>query len=136
MFPPRIFDLYKQLRKKVGVLAREDSLRVIWAYTQYLQVPDFKIPSDIEVDRRFYDRDVQRAWINEWLLMLLAKEVLLHSGVFAKKGSSLREWRTLADIIDSINRLENEIYGEYGSPNNVLVELIRIAHRTFEWQGN
>jgi hypothetical protein len=62
MFPPRIFDLYKQLRKKVGELAREDSLRVIWAYTQYLQVPSFKTPHDIEVDRRFYERDVQRAW--------------------------------------------------------------------------
>jgi hypothetical protein len=38
MFPARIFDLYKQLRKKVSELVREDSLRVIWAYTQYLQV--------------------------------------------------------------------------------------------------
>jgi hypothetical protein len=136
MFPTRIFDLYKQLRKKVGELAREDSLRVIWAYTQYLQVPDFNIPPDIEVDRRFYEKDVQRAWINEWLLMLLAKEVLLHSGVIAKRGASLRQWKTLAGTIDNINRLENEIYGEYGSPDNVLVELIRIAHRTFEWQGN
>ncbi|MGY3347725.1 MULTISPECIES: hypothetical protein [unclassified Bradyrhizobium] len=136
MLPDRIFNLYKQLRKKVGELAREESLRVIWAYTQYLQVPDFKIPPDIEVDRRFYEQDVQRAWINEWLLMLLAKEVLLHSGVIAKKGTSLRQWRTLASIIDSINRLEQEIYGEYGSPDNVLVELVRIAHRTFEWQGN
>ena len=136
MFPPRIFDLYKQVRKKVGDLAREDSLRVIWAYTQYLQVPDFKIPPDIEVDRRFYERDVQRAWVNEWLLMLLAKEVLLYSGVIAKKGASLRQWKTLAGTIDSVNRLENEIYGEYGSPDNVLVEMIRIAHRTFEWQGS
>lgn len=136
MFPPRIFDLYKQLKKSVGELAREDSLRVIWAYTQYLQVPDFRIPPDIEVDRRFYERDGQRAWINEWLLMLLAKEVLLHSGAVAKKGASLRQWKTLAGIIDRINRLENEIYGVYGSPDNVLVELIRIAHRTFGWQGD
>jgi hypothetical protein len=101
-----------------------------------LQAPDFKIPFDIEVDRRFYDQNVQRAWVNEWLLMLLAKEVLLHSGVLAKKGASLRQWKTLAGTIDRINKLENEIYGEYGSPDNVLVELIRIAHRTFEWQGN
>jgi len=136
MFPPKIFDLYKQLRKKVSDLAREDSLRVIWAYTQYLQVPDFKIPPDIEVDRRFYERDVQRAWINEWLLMLLAKEVLLHSGVVAQKGATLRQWKTLAGVIDHINKLEGEIYGAYGSSDNVLVELIRIAHRTFEWQGN
>jgi hypothetical protein len=136
MFPPRIFDLYKQLRKHVSALAREDSLRVIWAYTQFLQLPDFKIPFDIEVDRRFYDQNVQRAWVNEWLLMLLAKEVLLHSGVVAKKGASLRQWKMLAGTIDRINKLENEIYGEYGSPDNVLVELIRIAHRTFEWQGN
>src|SRR5882724_8757707 len=136
MLPTHIFDLYKKLRSRVGELAREDSLRVIWAYTQYLQAPASRIPPDIEVDRRFYERDVQRAWINEWLLMLLAKEVLLHSGVIAKKDASLRQWKTLAALVDQINRLEGEIYGVFGSSNNVLVELIRIAHRTFEWQGN
>src|SRR5262245_33952353 len=114
MFPPKIFDLYKQLRKKVSSLAREDSLRVIWSYTQYLQLPDFKIPSDIEVDRRFYERDVQRVWINEWLLLLHAKEVLLHSEIVAKKGATLRQWQTLAGVIDHINKLEGEIYGVYG----------------------
>ena len=88
------------------------------------------------MDRQFYERDEPRTWINEWLLMLLAKEVLLHSGVVAKKGASLRQWKTLADIIDRINRVETEIYGVYGSSDNVLVELIRIAHRTFGWQGD
>ncbi|CUT13660.1 hypothetical protein BF49_4740 [Bradyrhizobium sp.] len=136
MFPPQIYELYKQLRGKISQLAREDSLRVIWAYTQYLQVPDFKIPSEIAVDRRFYERDVKRAWINEWLLMLLAKEVILHCGPVAKAGVSLRVWNTLAAIVDRINKLEAEIYRKFGSPDNVLVELIRIAHRTFEWQGN
>ncbi|MBK3660164.1 hypothetical protein JJE66_02705 [Bradyrhizobium diazoefficiens] len=79
---------------------------------------------------------MQRAWINEWLLMLLAKEVILHCGPVAKTGASLRVWNTLAATVDRINKLEGEIYKEFGSPDNVLVELIRIAHRTFEWQGN
>jgi hypothetical protein len=135
MFPIAIFDNYKKFRNRVAELAREDSLRVIWAYAQYLQANE-SIPSDIKVDPRFYEQKVERAWINEWSLSLLAKEVLLHSGATAKKGASLREWRTLADFINRINKLETEIYGVFGSSSNVLVELIRIAHRTFEWQGN
>jgi hypothetical protein len=134
MLPDHVYSLYKKLRSELAKLDRLDSLRVIWAYTQYLQLDDFKIPPDIEVDRRFYDRDVQRAWINEWILMLIAKEVLIHSGPIAK-GATLRSWKTLAATLDSVNKLEGEIYGVYGSPDNVLVELIRIAHRTFHWQA-
>ncbi len=136
MFPTRIFDLYKQLRKKVGGW-REKSRSVSFGLTRSIcRFLTSKFRPTSKWTAEFYERDVQRAWINEWLLMLLAKEVLLHSGVIAKKGASLRQWKTLAGTIDSVNRLENEIYGEYGSPDNVLVELIRIAHRTFEWQGN
>jgi hypothetical protein len=94
------------------------------------------MPTSVMGQNRKWLRFQVMSALNEWLLMLLAKEVLLHSGVIAKKGASLRQWKTLAGTIDSVNRLENEIYGEYGSPDNVLVELIRIAHRTFEWQGN
>jgi hypothetical protein len=136
MFPSHIHDQYKKFRNRVAELGREESLRVIWAYTQYLQLDEFAIPADIEVDRRFYEQSVERAWINEWLLALLAKEVLLHSGAVAKKGESLRKWNTLAECVNKINRLESDIYNAFGSVKNVLVELIRIAHRTFEWQGN
>jgi hypothetical protein len=135
-FPDAISDKYKKFRNCVAELAREDSLRVIWAYTQYLQLPDFIIPTDIEVDPRFYSKDVERAWINEWSLALLAKEVLLHSGAVAKKGASLSKWNVLGEFLGQINKIEGEIYGAFGSSNNILVELIRIAHRTFEWQGN
>lgn len=99
-------------------------------------MPDFTIPKDIEVDPRFYAKEVERAWINEWSLALLAKEVLLHSGAVAKKGASLSKWNVLGEFLGQINKLEGEIYGAFGSSKNVLVELIRIAHRTFEWQGN
>jgi hypothetical protein len=136
VFPEAISDRYKKFRNCVAELAREGSLRVIWAFTQYLQTADFTMPKDIEVDPRFYEREVARAWINEWSLALLAKEVLLHSGAIAKKGASLRKWSVLGRFLNQINKLEGEIYGAFGSPNNVLVELIRIAHRTFEWQGN
>jgi hypothetical protein len=136
VFPEAISEQYKKFRNRVAELGREDSLRVIWAFTQYLQVESFQIPADIEVDRRFYERDVERAWVNEWSLALLAKEVLLHSGAIAKHGLSLAKWNTLAGFLNQINKLEAEIYGAFGSPDNMLVELIRIAHRTFEWQGN
>jgi hypothetical protein len=45
-----VFAKYKPFRNKISLLAREDALRVIWAYCQYLQIDDFTIPNDIEMD--------------------------------------------------------------------------------------
>jgi hypothetical protein len=136
VFRSHLYSLYRKLRADLSKLDRLDALRVIWAFTQYLQLDAFEIPADIEVDRRFYELAEPRAWINEWVLMLLAKEILIHSGPVAKAGLTLRNWRTLAGTVNGLNILENEIYGAYGSPDKILVEFIRIAHRTFEWQGN
>jgi hypothetical protein len=43
------FQDYKPLRNKIGLLSVEDSLAVIWAYCQYLQLDNFHFPKEIEV---------------------------------------------------------------------------------------
>jgi hypothetical protein len=41
--------LYRTIRSDARQLARRDSLAVIWAYSQFLQVNDFQMPQYIEV---------------------------------------------------------------------------------------
>jgi hypothetical protein len=131
-----VFAKYKPLRNKISLLARDDALRVIWAYSQYLQIDDFKIPNDIEVIARLYSEPIPRRIVAEWELELLAKEIILNSSASNSKGRTLRQARVFSDILNTLRGLENEIYGAFGSPGSILVELIRIAHRQFIWQGN
>ena len=134
--PFNVFQAYKPLRNKIALLSVEDSLAVIWAYCEYLQIDNFRFPRDIEVAAEYLKLDVPQKWISEWELELIAKEVILNGGVAASKGRSLRKWKTLSEVVNALKSLENEIYGAYGLPKDVLVELIRIAHRQFVWQGN
>jgi hypothetical protein len=131
-----IFDLYKPFRNRIAEFEREDSLRVVWAYSQYLQLDRFKFPNDIEINPQFQKLDFQRRWISEWSLELLAKEIILNCGAVSKSGESLRSWNRLSEVINGITDLEGGIYSRSGSSDNVLVEMIRIAHRIFEWQSN
>jgi hypothetical protein len=131
-----IFQLYKPFRNKVARLSVEEALGVLWAYGQYLQVDDFQFPPEIQVSPAYLQLDVPQKWIAEWTLEILVKEVILNGGVVPTKGRVLRDWSTLGELVNGIKDLENEIYKIFGSPQNVLVELIRIAHRQFVWQGN
>src|SRR5262245_44000636 len=119
---------YKPIRNRITSLARDDALGVIWAYCQYLQINDFKFPKEIEVARKYLQLSIPQQWISEWELELLAKEVILNSGLIASKGRTLRKWSTMSEIINAIKNLENNIYGQFASQEDVLVELIRIAH--------
>jgi hypothetical protein len=38
---------YRAIRAQTRKLERRDSLAVMWAYSQFLQVNDFRIPADI-----------------------------------------------------------------------------------------
>jgi hypothetical protein len=131
-----VFGRYKPFRNKVSLLWREDALKVIWAYCQYLQLPQFNFPPGIQVLNRFLRDPVPQRMISEWELELLAKEVILNSASYNTNGSTLREWKTLATMINMLKELENDIYGAYGSDRKILIELIRMAHRQFVWQSN
>ncbi len=131
-----VFQEYKPLRNKISLLSVEESLGVIWAYCQYLQIDNFHFPKEIEVSNSYLQLDIPQKWISEWELELLAKEVVLNGNSVASKGRTLRTWKCLSELVNLLKDLENRIYGSFGSPKDILVELIRIAHRQFIWQGN
>ena len=131
-----VFQEYKPLRNKIAMLSVEDALGVIWAYCQYLQIDDFQFPKEIEVADSYLQLDVPQRLISEWELELLAKEVILNGNAIAARGRTLRSWKTLSELVNLLKDLENRLYGQFGSPQEVLVELIRIAHRQFIWQAN
>src|ERR1039458_10419274 len=127
-----VFQEYKPIRNKINLPSIEEELGVIWAYGQYLQIDNFNFPKEIEVINEFLQLDVPQRWVSEWELELLAKEVIINGRSAAKKGRALRKWKNLSDIINSIKGFEGRIYKTVGSPDNVLVELIRIVHRSEE----
>ena len=131
-----VFQEYKPLRNKIRLLARDDALRVIWAYSQYLQIDEFQIQADIEAAKEYLADDFPQRWIAEWDLEVLAKEIILNANAQASRGRTLRNWKTLSETVNALKALENSIYSKYGSEKNVLIEVIRIAHRQFVWQGN
>jgi hypothetical protein len=95
-----------------------------------------QIPSDIEVRKDFLKHQIPQQLIAEWELEILAKEVILNGGVVSTKGRTLRSWKFMAETVDQLKKLENDIYGLRESSGNILFELYRIAHRQFVWQGN
>lgn len=129
-----ILSAYKPLRNKIAKLGSEDSLQTIWGYSQFLQMERFSFPVDIEVSKFFLDAKFPQALVSEWELEILAKEVILNSGPLVDKSTSLKRWDIFIETIRGIKSLENHIYKSFGSQENVLIEMIRIAHRQFQWQ--
>jgi hypothetical protein len=131
-----VFNAYKPLRNRISSFAVNDSLAVIWAYCQFLQIKGFRFPEEIEVPNSFLHLKPPQQWISEWELELLAKEIILNGNLVASKGRTLRAWKNLSGLVNELKSLENLIYGEFGSQEKILVELVRVAHRQFIWQAN
>jgi hypothetical protein len=99
-------------------------------------VNNFRFPEDIQVLKKFLEEQVPQTMVAEWDLEILAKEIILNCGPIPRANHSLRSWDTLAAIINALKDFENNIYVQHGSEKNILIELIRIAHRQFIWQAN
>lgn len=126
--------LYRRVRKLTRQFAYRESLYVIWAYSQYLQVNGFQIPNDIEVANEFLNADFPQAFIPEWTLELIAREVIRYADEEARRGRSLRRWAKLAQIANTLKSLESRIYSQLVGGGRIQIELMRIAHRQFVWQ--
>jgi hypothetical protein len=131
-----VFREYKPIRNKITHLAVEEALGTIWSYGQYLQIDNFRFPPEIEVSPEYLKLNFPQQWLAEWERELLAKEVIINGNAIPRKDRMLRNWKTLSEYINLLKGFENDIYKAHGSPGNVLVEMIRIAHRQFIWQGN
>jgi hypothetical protein len=127
---------YKPFRNKVAQLAVDDALGVVWAYSQLLQIENFKPPLEIEIAPFYLHAKPRQSYLAEWDVEVLAKEIVINCGYVASKGRTLRKWKTLADVAKRMKKFEQDIYAEFGNPGNVLVELIRVLHRQIIWQTN
>jgi hypothetical protein len=126
--------LYRTIRSDARQLARRDSLAVIWAYSQYLQVNEFQMPRDIEVAQVLRDAHPRQSILAEWTLEEIAREVIRYSDEEARDGRTLRQWNTLAHIANTIRDLEGEIYRDLVGAPFIQHELMRIMRRQFVWQ--
>jgi hypothetical protein len=127
-------DQYRRITNQIRRLGRRDSLYVVWAYAQYLQVNDFEFPPDIEVANQFRHAAIPRRIVPEWTLEQLAREVIRHAGEEADRGRSLRQWNTMADLVAQLRALEDAIYVAHGGAERIHLEVMRITHRQFVWQ--
>lgn len=125
---------YHRVRAAVRELGCRDSLSVIWAYCQYLQVNDFEMPGDIEVHREFLGAELPQALLAEFTLEQLAREVIRHADIEPRRGRTLRRWDTLAGIVKDLRDVEREIYAAFNVGNHIWHELRRISHQQFVWQ--
>lgn len=128
------FTLYKPLRNKISQLSIVEALYVVWAYSRQLQFPTYDLPKDIEASKEFLVAKFPQQFVAEWELETLTREIVLNAPTRGTPGRTLRSWKVLIGLVGALRHLENEIYKQYGKEGDILVELIRIAHRQFVWQ--
>ena len=129
---PTIFEAYKPLRNGIRKLELADSLAVIRAYMSNLQFNQ-NIPSDCEVHPDYYSRSA--SWVAEFHLETICREVVLHAKEFGRTDDTLKDWKTLARTVNRLKNLEEVIAARHRSPDLLMQELHRMAHRQFPWQA-
>lgn len=130
-----IFQAYKPLRNNLRKLCVDDSLFVVWSYTQYLQFGK-KFSKEIEVNPAFLNRKDTKSWRpNEWELELLVKEIFINSQEICSSSLSLRKWNHFYKVLSKLRCVRDEVAKTYIDKKNVVTELYRIAHRQFPWQS-
>lgn len=125
---------YWTVKDTIRELGHRDSLHVIWAYCQSLQVNGFNIPNDIQVDNAFLNTALPQTVLAEWTLELMAREVIRYSDELPRRGRTLRQWNTVAKIANALRNLEGEIYTQFVGPEHIHLEMMRTFHRQFVWQ--
>ena len=130
-----IFQAYKPLRNNLRKLCLDDSLFVIWSYTQFLQFGK-KISKEIEVIPALLNEKDTISWRpHEWELELLAKEIIVNSEETYSSTRYLKKWDHFYTVLNKLRSLRDEVAKTYINKENVLTEFYRVAHRQFPWQS-
>jgi hypothetical protein len=85
---------------------------------------------DIEKHQDFLPDSRLNYRIHEWELEIIATEAILHAAVGTK---TMRDWPTLANIVNRLRRLENELFGDIENAD-IQIEMSRIMRRQIAWQ--
>jgi hypothetical protein len=129
-----IEEMYRRVKSITRQLGLRDSLYVVWAYSQYLQVNEFELPRDIEAAPRFLNAEMPRQILAEWTVEQITREVIRYADEEPRNGRSLSQWGTLAEVANTLRDLEGAIYRDLVGGERIQLELMRIAHRQFVWQ--
>lgn len=128
-FQLNLYNSYKPLRNFTRRLSLLDSLVHIWHLAGAV-IEGVPLPYGFSEGVTRIPAEVP---LHPWHVGLLCREVILHAG---KQGDrSLRKWPHLATAINHILRVENDSFTANGIPMDVMVEMHRISHRQFPWQG-
>lgn len=131
MIDDEAFKLYKPLRNELRNYSIEDVLSVCKAYSQALTYR-LRLPSDLEPIPKYNDFG---EGIHNWELEIIAREAIINSSEHIHTGKTLKKASNFLRTINKLRKFEDDLAKQYGSQENVLRELQRIAHRQFEYQA-
>ncbi len=127
-----MYQLYKPLRNYLRQQSLIESLITVHAWIQHLQ-SGIDLPTRLTHPQMRYTKDRYRLGISEWELDTLCREIVLNSPLRA--ASAISDWASLAKAINGIKLIEEEVWGELGDAEKILLELHRLSHRQFPWQN-
>jgi hypothetical protein len=102
----------------------------VFHFIQWLDF-DIPLPANFVSPKLFLRKDRMRSGLVQWEFEILAREIVLNGGKFGDRA--FNSWDEVAHQINTIKFLENEAWNDKHS-DDILYELVRIAHRQFPWQ--
>lgn len=125
-------DIYKPFRNNLRKHSVFPSLYTAFRFIQFLD-HDIDLPDHLNPPLRLGREDKMRLGIVQWEFEILIRELILNGDTHSKKDIS--SWGDVAKQINWIKRIENDAWVSHSGPDDdVLYELVRIAHRQFPWQ--
>jgi hypothetical protein len=126
------FDSYKKFRNKISDLDFEDSFAAAWAFSQFSQAKNFRFPDDVERHHSFTSDGMRQPY--SWQLETIVREVVLHASPTNRRGKTLKVWNDVAAVVNALRSLEDVIHEATLNNDNILLEMLRVAHQQFPWQ--
>ncbi len=125
-----MYQSYKPLRNYLRQFSQIPALAVVYRFVQFVQ---FKSPLPPGFDNpQLHTKHKWDMGIFEWELETLAREIILNC---PQNGAKLIDgWGRFANAINHVKRVENDAWGEADHAPDILMELLRLAHRQFHWQ--
>lgn len=125
-----MYQSYKPLRNYLRQFSQIPALAVVYRFIQFVQ---FKSPLPREFDNpQLHTKHKWDMGIFEWELETLAREIILHC---PPNGAKLiNGWGRFVTAMNHVKRVENDAWGGGDHAPDILMEILRIAHRQFHWQ--
>lgn len=126
------YSIYKPLRNFIRKVDLWTGLHAVYSFAQYLDY-DVQLPEQYRLHYPLSRRDKMMKGLVQWEFEILARELILNAK--EKGGLRFANWADVARAANHIKKVENDMFGAHeGHQDDVLYEIVRIAHRQFPWQ--